>query len=497
MFCIIGNCFSQVEPVKDESLDEKDKTKIQTMKNDPWISEFKVIKFSKNIDELPPLFEIGFPSKIKNNKITIIDNDSPITDKHIKGKFHEESEGDIIELMNAGYGTFGYAILDGEYYTIEALDLYRSVVLKHDESKYPVGSNCESNFGPSKRTGLVKVEKRTGPNTENCRVKVLVLYTQAALNSVSNIISTAYTGLAQTNTAFANSGINGRVTGGMAMFLNENNLANALSTVPENCARDLSSDPYILNLRNLHKADIVILLHVYINAAANGSVAFDGGEFKFADPLYPVAEMKVKYATSARFTFAHEVGHLFNARHTNDDDALPGRAFTISDEDDDEIQTLMGNEFSGEGRILHFSNPSITFNNIATGIIDNNDNSKNINDKFCELATWQNSFELNLSTPSSSQPGYYTSVMASIGVDIYPCTLEWYADPYPYGNTLVEVDNITNTSGGANYNFYFPSIPINSYYYITGKLIPQSPYGGVNTTISIYYGSSYKVLFQS
>ena len=67
-------------------------------------------------------------------------------------------------------------------------------------------------------------------------------------------------------------------------------------------------------------------------------------------------------------SYSHEFGHLMNARHTNDNKALPGRAydFIINNK---HVATLLDNQLLP--RILNYSNPNIMYyGNIATGVSD-------------------------------------------------------------------------------------------------------------------------------
>ena len=485
--------YGQVEKVSENSLESKLKDKIILFTKDPWISDYQVIKIKDDLDKINKSFDFFLPSRSENKIVTQSELEVKCANKHFKGKFDSEEDGNVIELMNDGYGVFGYATIEGEFYSVEVLDDKNSIILKHDRSRMPP-EICQDSASHRiiKDKGKGNTH-RSGPNTQDCRVKVLILYTQDAVDENSNVTSIALTAMSQTNTAFANSGINGRVINGPIILLNENALSHSLAENPQLNAKRLSEDPYVQNLRTLYKSDIIVLLHDFETGAGRGGVAPD--LLGFANTNYPVAVVHVSFASNSRFTFAHEVGHLLNARHgAGDDTALPGRAHQFATSGNFRT-TLMDNREDGAHRILNFSNPAINFNGVPTGLLER-DNSFNVNTSFCTLADWINSYDLTLSGATSSSPGQYTTVFANVSVNRYPCTLNWYADPIPYATNLVKTETISSTgsSGGGNYSFYFPSIPNGSFYYITGKLIPASPYSPISSTISIMNNTYYKVI---
>jgi len=476
--------------VNENTLESKLKDRIKLFTKYPWISDYQIITITDDLDEINKSFDFFLPTRPQNKTVTKTELDVKCAIKHFKGKFNSEEDGNVIELMNSGFGVFGYATIEDEFYSVEALDNNYSIILKHDKSKMPPEICPDS---ASHRIVKDKIgSQRSGPNTQNCRVKVLILYTQAAVEESSNISSIASTAMSQTNTAFANSGILGKVYNTIPILLNESALATPLVTNPQLNADNLSNDPHIQNLRTLYKSDIIVLLHDFSTNAAFGGVATEDNGF--ANTNYPVAVVHVENASNSRFTFAHEVGHLLNARHGNDDTALPGRGHQFATSGNFRT-TLVDNREEGSHRILNFSNPAVNFNGVPTGLVDR-DNSFNVNTNFCTLADWINSYDLTLSGATSSSPGQYMSVYANVSVNRYPCTLNWYADAIPYATNLVKSETISSTgsSGGGNYSFYFPSIPNGSFYYITGKLIPASPFSPISSTISIMNNTYYRVI---
>lgn len=75
-------------------------------------------------------------------------------------------------------------------------------------------------------------------------------------------------------------------------------------------------------------------------------------------------------------------------------------------------------------------------------------------------------YDLFLSFLSASSPGALTTVIATInGNFAYPALVKWYADDYPFPQSLQEQD-IINRPADAAYVFVFPLLPDKASYYI-------------------------------
>jgi hypothetical protein len=75
-------------------------------------------------------------------------------------------------------------------------------------------------------------------------------------------------------------------------------------------------------------------------------------------------------------------------------------------------------------------------------------------------------YDLLLSYLSASSPGSLTTVIATIdGHFGYPALVKWYADDYPFPQSLREQD-ILNHPADAAYLFSFPFLPDKACYYI-------------------------------
>lgn len=204
--------------------------------------------------------------------------------------------------------------------------------------------------------------------------RVLVLYTPKALTLAGNLTNlTDYVNLSisQFNSCIYNSGI----TSGAALVLaaiaplNFVENKNAMDNDKESLIDNVTAQ----NLRNQHKADVVVLLTDgwYSDGNARG---VSGTQTLEIERAYSIVEL---WHATARKTFAHEVGHLYGCRH----DITAGspsyaQGYNIKTLGFTSDRTIMVgksiNENQAANRLLNFSNPSIQTGGKATGTNDEN-----------------------------------------------------------------------------------------------------------------------------
>ncbi len=217
-----------------------------------------------------------------------------------------------------------------------------------------------------------------------------------------------------------------------------------------------------------YRADVVVMLtkEDFDNAGAANSMDPTDNE------KYCIVE--VPFLIEPRFTFAHEIAHLFGCDHDpgqasgNEEDCAHGHrldlggptlrptimALTAATEHDD-----------FDARILRYSNPDIEFDGVSTGITDERDNARIIQSAFCAVAsnqpapelgviisgvpvlclptgviTGSNTWTANVIPPATGQPG------------VAPYTYAWYWSPdgilnmsnYLGSGSSVEVNQVFN-----------------------------------------------------
>ncbi len=219
--------------------------------------------------------------------------------------------------------------------------------------------------------------------------KVIVAYTDGFAHAAGDV--TAFMDLLEeeTNTSYENSNINARVT-----------IAHAYQTAYVETGdfytdRDYFNDANnpetqeLSNLRETYRADIMIILTGNDDYSSSCGVAREIGATR--DTALALAR---EGCAAGYYSFGHEIGHLFGARHiiTQDSNTSPyanghGYCNTTSDT----WRTVMAyNCPSGTGgpRIQQWSNPNVSIDNDPTGSQDDEFNAFVMNDRIDTVASF-------------------------------------------------------------------------------------------------------------
>lgn len=225
---------------------------------------------------------------------------------------------------------------------------------------------------------VTKHEDNANAKMQPCQAliypRVLVLYTPKALTLAGNITTLTdlvNLSISQFNSCIYNSGITSAaalVLAGIAP-LNFVENKNAMDNDKESLIDNVTAQ----NLRNQHKADVVVLLTDgwYSDGNARG---VSGTQTLEVERAYSIVEL---WHATARKTFAHEVGHLYGCRH-DDTAGSPSYAqgYNIKTLGFTSDRTIMVgksiNENQAANRLLNFSNPNIQVSGKATGTNDEN-----------------------------------------------------------------------------------------------------------------------------
>ncbi|MCA6436389.1 MAG: T9SS type A sorting domain-containing protein [Bacteroidetes bacterium] len=213
------------------------------------------------------------------------------------------------------------------------------------------------------RVSSVAASANQGPCADG-KSKVLVFFTPSAQSVESDINGRVALAMSQLNQNWANSSISNNLTlvGVQPINFSETgNISNDLNTL-----KSLSN---VTSLRNSLKAEIVIFL---TNGNYGGIMGLAGGINANFNETFAIVD--VTSSTTGRFTFAHEVNHLFGARHDNDPSPSNehGHIFKTGTGwfgwGGVTRKTVMVVIPAGESRIEHTSNPNVNFMNVPTGV---------------------------------------------------------------------------------------------------------------------------------
>lgn len=214
-------------------------------------------------------------------------------------------------------------------------------------------------------------------------IDILVVYTPKTVadnggkSGVENIITTA---AAQANTALKNSKVNAQIR---VVHMTEVNYTEGAGVADDLQAVTDASTPSLQQVHQLrlqYKADLVTLF-----TAAHGASSVGVAWLMDGQPSPNNGFNVVEIQAAPMLTFIHETGHNLGCNHTKDgggSGAFPysfGHRFTPTDPKapSSEYRTVMA--YAPGVRVPYFSNPSVSYYGTATGVTDDADNARTIN----------------------------------------------------------------------------------------------------------------------
>ncbi|MCA1621345.1 MAG: M12 family metallo-peptidase [Acidobacteria bacterium] len=223
-------------------------------------------------------------------------------------------------------------------------------------------------------------------------IDVLVVYTsnvRSALGGTTQAQTFAQQSINSTNTAYINSGITPRVrlVGTMeASYTEAGTLDAALKWVDDNSA--------VATARNTVKADMVAL--IIENASDGCGLAY---VMRSVGPGFSGSAFSATARGCAvgNLSFAHELGHNEGCEHNPENGAPASSAsypYAFGHYVDGSFRTVMSYEnpcLFGCNRVAYFSNPSVTFNGLPTGITNQRDNRRVINNSALTISQFRDS----------------------------------------------------------------------------------------------------------
>lgn len=360
--------------------------KVTKIQNLPDVIETKIVEIGDiKSFERNGLLLIDFPGlgkfTLKANRVKYVDAQR----YEYAGSFVENSGTGIITSLPEGKA--GYFVVQGKSYTLFPVDAQTGVLVQFGENADAAGSCPVSGSVTQQQLDFCEEESNTCPAS----VHVLVLVTPEARNYFEQVIGDPFLavvfanlGVSATNAGFNNSGIpNKQITYEFVSLFNFT-LSSSIFTDINNMA----SSSNIQSLRAQYSADLVVMLTDDRYGSTYGIVNAIGPCFSCAYAIVAAPRMIMP-----RWTFAHEVAHLFGARHNrssnggNDNTDICSHGWRFFDNTSTERRTIMALLGTTGERILHFSNPNISFNGVATGTA-NDDNSKIIRNSGCTIADY-------------------------------------------------------------------------------------------------------------
>ncbi len=367
-----------------------------------------------------------------------------------------------LRVLKEGERIFGEVQVDTAYYHIKYLGegLWALVELDNDAFIPTSGSDCPmSGESPGARPAQ-SVEDRTDP----CPVRVGILFTQAALDAHPDILDIIHLAVPSTNQILRNSDVDNSE---LSLILAGTQLLTTAqfseSGVLLNDVNSLVANTTVAAARTSMHADIIVVMTDAVYNNGDGAVAAFGDFATSGDSAFAIVE--VASANHPNYTFAHEVAHLFGARHQNssncftnhDDSGLAyahGYAFTkgftccIVWDNKKYYHTVVSACYDNGQRqkIPHYSNPDVKYKGKKTGTVSTNDNASVLRGAACRVADYVGGETHWVSIAGFSRmcPGEINFLGAVIQGVPGPYVYEWYLsdDGFNWGDTVSTASGI-------------------------------------------------------
>lgn len=299
------------------------------------------------------------------------------------GTLNKSSEINTI-LTVKGQAVCGNITVDDKTYHISPISPPLHQISLSDYSKFPVGHSPIKI--PQKFQKDIDENRSYERGDDGSNIHVMVLYTEKAANRSGNIHTLIQLAVDETNLSFEKSNVQTRlnIVHTHMVDYQEDNIIKDLENLTSK--HDGFMDE-IHDLRDQYCADIVVLIEDLND--------YCGVSYLNADSEHAFCIVSKECATGY-YSFGHEIGHLFGARHNpeSDSDKIPypyGHGYLHANG----WRTIMAynnSQICPNGicqRILRWSNPSIRYKSIYMGTFTTHNNARLLNEEAITLANFR------------------------------------------------------------------------------------------------------------
>ncbi len=446
----------EVSDVTELKLNNEHSKKYENLKKNKLYKEVSLIKFG-SISKISKTNNGAIPIKIPGVKKSYIAKPVEIEytseENYIwKGEFNKV-DGYLNIICKDGE-VFGNIQIEDRFFEIQAFEPGKNVIIEYNElelSKMTCGYSHDENDTASYKASYNNGTLKAASTYSTAIVRVLVLYTNAAASAVTNINNTANLAISQMNSTIRNSDVDSYLVMSLAAVV-PFTFTESFDIGED--VEDLSENNLANQLRANHEADLVILLTDGNYQSWNGyswSTVF--GIVDNIGPSYNEAFSIVEAdaATSSRYSFAHEAGHLFGGLHDNHNIGSYEHGYTFKTgiwpfrTDRYTVMCTVGKY----PRIMYYSNPDVDYKNKATGTSSFYDVSRKLEFEASTVEAftpYTPPFSAYIAgTTSGNNSGTYTwCAIKTSGTA--PYTYKWQSslDGFNYLYTLGTAQNVTS-----------------------------------------------------
>ncbi len=309
----------------------------------------------------------------------------------------------VLSTINSDYGYASFLIQDGELlgdfttetgvYSLHSIGGEQYVLVEYEDEGKPYICGMHEPPGDEGNTGNQEKSVQESQNrSTNCDVKVLVLYTSAALEKAKNINLEVNSYIAQANNILRNSYVN---SPSLTFFLAGHELMPGFTETGDigddiGALTDPGSSAHMR--RDALNADCVVLL---TDGKYDEVLGFTPSCGPSEAGAFSIVEIE---AAGPWKSFTHELGHQFGCKHTiykNNGACEPTteQPHWFDWKGRNRYTVMEAGIPKKQDRIPHFSNPAVSFHDKVTGTAMRN-NVEQLLSKACEVAGYRNSEDL-------------------------------------------------------------------------------------------------------
>lgn len=337
------------------------------------------------------------------------------------------SDNDVIFTFKGGYVSALIYSAEGVYEIVPVGS--KHILVELDQKAFP---NCAGDVKTPPNTSQPgSVVPQAGVDSGD-RIDVLVLYTAAVRTSLGGEAQAqtfAQSAIDSANTTYLNSKMRQRirlVSAQVTTLVETGSLSTELSAI--RAAAETTA------LRDQFKADLVALIS---NSADNCGIGYLGSTGGNTTSAFTVTS---RTCAVGNLSFAHELGHNMGSQHNPENGSGAAYPYAYGHYVNGVFRTVMSYVDpcpAGCTRRPYFSNPSVLFNGLSTGIENARDNSRSLNNMSDVIAGYRysgSSITMNNYSEAASIPRLISR------------TVNWSSDGLSAGTVKIELSRNEGTS---------------------------------------------------
>lgn len=305
-----------------------------------------------------------YDAKIGNVEIRAID------DVTWRGKINSDKfSGDVFLTFTKGY-VAGMIYTPDAVYEIVAKG-EKQYLVQLDQALFP---ECYGDLKGEQETGTRSVAPEGVASDSGDMIDVLVVYTTAVKNNVGGNPQAqllAQAAIDSTNTAYINSKIRQRLR-----LVHSEEIVYTETSSASTDLSNLRSNATIATMRNTFNADMVSMISESTGVCGIGYLLNSMG----GSPTNAFT-VTVRSCAVGNLSFAHELGHNMGSQHNPENGSGPIFPYSYGHYVNGSYRTVMSYAdpcTNGCTRVPYFSNPQIVYSGLPTGIDNQRDNARSI-----------------------------------------------------------------------------------------------------------------------